>query len=141
MIERPYSWHWISTRTIFTYFCCRMFSWVICTSIYFLIKDSVLAKIIYGILSNFICWLNCNISFFLGDITIPKNFIFTYYFLRIKFVVELQKNEDYLNNKSHRRLLLFLLVIQTVFLQQDDADLFLCNLKSLRELFVFLDVN
>ena len=37
----------------------------------------------------------------------------------------MQKNEDYLNNKSYLRvLMLFLLIIQIVFLLQDDTVLF-----------------
>ena len=58
-------WHLISARNMLTYFCCWSFFWVICTSIYFFIRDSMSAKIIYGILSDFIYWLSSNILSFM----------------------------------------------------------------------------
>ena len=47
----------------------------------------------------------------------------------------MQKNEDYLNNKSYLRvLMLSLLIIQIVFLLQDDTDLFFIQFEIIERI-------
>ena len=35
MVKLPDCWHWISSRNIFSNFCCWRFFWIVCAAIYF----------------------------------------------------------------------------------------------------------
>ena len=86
----------------------------------------------YGILSDFIYWLNCNILCFGDSNTIPQKSLFSQTFLwDLSFL--LHDNGDNLHKKNYFGVLMLFLLIMEI-LPWDNV--FLC-LISIRELFAF----
>ena len=90
------------------------FFWIVCISIYFIIKDSRSVWVMYGILSDFILWLNFNILPSSDGITVPQEILFLHTF------------SCSLNNVNHPYVLKLLFsIIHIIFLLEDNANLFL----------------
>ena len=104
----------------------------------FLINDLISAYIINSILSDFIYWLNSNILFPSDGITISQNLYF-YFFMRFKFIFCSKAMKTIQTIKiTLTFLMLFHIIMQIIFLLQDDViPLFIC-LELLTEFFLTL---